>query len=590
MNPESLRAQLLAQSPAPTEQQQGAIFAPELEFLLRAAPGSGKTWTACRRYVWRAAKWPHTAGGIALLSYTNIAVREFQDEIVSFGHSTLLSEPNYLGTLDSFVERFLIGPFGHLITGATSRPRLFQGVRPGDRNNSKLKCWTEIKDALRPIFAWDIRPAFENDGEVFRASKEWGRAKLERADALAALSALLTQGRYTHDQRAYWGYTLLRSRPHIAKHIAKCFPEIIVDEAQDTNVWLLEMLDILRSNGSKITLVGDPDQCIYSFAMADANGLKRVSAKWQIPERPLDVSFRCNDPIASAIKQFGTNASLKGRGDGGRDSRRAFVICETDADFRGSINAFQKALEVAGVPEASSTIVCRGSEDLRAMCGPNNFQNLQGIAKRLAEAAFCRESRRDFNNAYELVDGVLRELIWDDSKWTSLDNSPESEAAIKYRVSVWRFVKSKEGLPSVALPGKEWISTAKVRLAALIATLGAPAVANLGMRIKRNGLDDGQLANPLFDDKQACPRMRRETIHKVKGESIDAVLVLGSKKFWDSVVKGVSKGEDTEDRRVAYVAMSRARDLLVVSLPAAHHRKHVKQWNSWGFASLEMLI
>jgi ATP-dependent exoDNAse (exonuclease V) beta subunit len=72
----------------------------------------------------------------------------------------------------------------------------------------------------------------------------------------------------------------------------------------------------------------------------------------------------------------------------------------------------------------------------------------------------------------------------------------------------------------------------------------------------------------------------------VKGESIDAVLVLGSTKFWNSVVESVVSRDNSEDRRLAYVAMTRARHLLVVGLPASHFDKYVAEWTGWGFKVL----
>src|SRR3989304_709163 len=114
---EMLRVQIMAQNP--TDQQRDAIFADELEFLLRAAPGSGKTWTSCRRFIWRGANWPHSAGGLALLSFTNAAIREFQTATIKIGRRDLLSDPNYVGTFDAFVERFIISPFGHIISKGT---------------------------------------------------------------------------------------------------------------------------------------------------------------------------------------------------------------------------------------------------------------------------------------------------------------------------------------------------------------------------------------------------------------------------------------------------------------------------------------
>jgi DNA helicase-2/ATP-dependent DNA helicase PcrA len=101
----NLREQILAQNP--TDQQGDAIFADELEFLLRAAPGSIKTWTSCRRFIWRGANWPYSAGGLALLSFTNAAIREFHEATIKVGRRDLLSDPNYVGTFDAFVERFI---------------------------------------------------------------------------------------------------------------------------------------------------------------------------------------------------------------------------------------------------------------------------------------------------------------------------------------------------------------------------------------------------------------------------------------------------------------------------------------------------
>ena len=270
---ETLRDLILSQNP--TDQQRGAIFADELEFLLRAAPGSGKTWTSCRRFIWRGANWPYSAGGLALLSFTNVAIREFQESTIKVGRRDLLSDPNYVGTFDAFVERFILTPFGHLIVGLSKRPKLFIAPRPGDWNNEKLVTWAEFKGKKRiKVPAWQIipYPDLDNNKTYFKASQEFGGQKVEFSRH-NPVTELLSLGFYTHAQRVYWVCRLLFARPYIAELIARRFPEIIVDEAQDTNVWLLVLLNFLRSKGAKITLVGDPDQCIYEFSMADATSL-----------------------------------------------------------------------------------------------------------------------------------------------------------------------------------------------------------------------------------------------------------------------------------------------------------------------------
>ena len=151
------------------------------------------------------------------------------------------------------------------------------------------------------------------------------------------------------------------------------------------------------------------------------------------------------------------------------------------------------------------------------------------------------------------------------------------------KLAIWCFVKSQSGLPAVSLSGSEWILRLRQSLGKLLTELDIADAPNLGRKIRKTGLDDSQLKLPLFAAQTLFPPIRQETIHQVKGESIDAVLVLGSTKFFNAVVDSVSGGVSSEERRVAYVAMTRARHLLVVGLPAAHFDKHGKKWVGWGF-------
>lgn len=581
MEQQTLRQQILSHKP--TDQQQEAIFTEDTEFLLRASPGSGKTWTSCRRFIWRAEQWPHAVGGLALLSFTNVAIQEFQIAARKLGRAHLLSDPNYLGTFDAFVERYILGPFGHLLTGASKRPRLFLSPRPGDRSNNNLKTWVPAATGTKqPVYAWDITPHLVDQKVRFKSSTESGAKTLDLSKS-NPVNELLKLGYYSHSQRAYWACQVLFRRPHIAKRLAMRFPEIIIDEAQDTNAWLMILLNYLRTHGSRITAVGDPDQCIYSFAMADATALPALKDKWGIPEKPLSKSFRCNDPIADAVRHIGGNLEFTGRGDPGSSVARAFIVREPSSEFTHSVAQFQNARELALIPERSSAIICRAHTQLQSVRGQINFTKLQGIAKVLAEAAFLRDCRKDFKTAFNRVRDCLRNLIWDDAKWKTFDEEPDVDFSREARVEMWRFVKSETGLPSVSLNGSDWVTLMKDRLVELIKRLGAEPVATLSQKLNKKGLEASQLTIPLFKNDSLFPAIRQETIHGVKGESIGAVLVVGSTAFWNSVLTSVTDGKSSEDRRLAYVAMSRACDLLVVSLPSVHFDKHHQTWVDWGF-------
>lgn len=580
---EALRDQILSQEP--TDQQKDAIFANESEFLLRASPGSGKTWTSCRRFIWRGANWSYSAGGLALLSFTNAAIREFHEATGEVGRRDLLSDPNYVGTFDAFVERFILTPFGHLISGSSKRPKLFMAPRPGDWKNKRLIVWTQLSKGVKlQVPAWQVIPYLDNGKYAYKASIDFGGNKLQ-STAYDAMKEFLSLGFYTHAQRVFWACRLLFDRPHIAELIAKRFPEIIVDEAQDTNVWLLILLNFLREKGTKITLIGDPDQCIYEFSMADATSLPALRDKWNISEKPLSQSFRCNNQIASAVRYIGGNSAFTGCGDGKGESHRAFVIREPAEGFH-SVTEFQRIIGHAKISERASAILCRAHQQLESIRGETNYTNLKGMTKQLAQAAFFRDCRKDYKRAFQIVVSSVRSISEDSGLWERIDEHPDSEEARRVTLAIWRFVKYQTGLPSMSLSGYEWIMQLRQSLGKLLSQLVGGELPSLAQKIKKTGLDENKIKLPLFSAQALFPSIRQETIHQVKGESVDAVLVLGSTKFFNAVVDSVSSGVTSEERRVAYVAMTRARHILVLGLPAAHFDKRHEKWSQWGFGML----
>ena len=96
---------------------------------------------------------------------------------------------------------------------------------------------------------------------------------------------------------------------------------------------------------------------------------------------------------------------------------------------------------------------------------------------------------------------------------------------------------------------------------------------NVGRRLAAKELKEEALNAGLDLAAQNGQRIRAETVHQVKGESIDAVLYIAG----TAAAKAMINGVDTEDGRVGYVAVTRARDLLWVAIPNATLTQSVKK-------------
>ena len=88
----------------PTEAQLDLINA-DGSRLVEACPGAGKTRTIVARYHRVASE--SERRGVALLSFTNAAIDEVRRRCPD---PTLLEGPNFVGTFDSFINRFITGP------------------------------------------------------------------------------------------------------------------------------------------------------------------------------------------------------------------------------------------------------------------------------------------------------------------------------------------------------------------------------------------------------------------------------------------------------------------------------------------------
>src|SRR5439155_10467045 len=187
--------------------------------------------------------------------------------------------------------------------------------------------------------------------------------------------------------------------------------------------------------------------------MADATSLTALRDKWNIPEKPLSQSFRCNNQIAAAAVNIAGNSFFAGCGDGKNDHHRPFVVKEPEKGFVRSVTKFQSALERAGINERDCAILCRAHHELESIRREAMYTNLQGLTKELAQASFFRDCRKDYRRALQIVERSVRSITEESGLWEKVDEQPDSDDARRVTLAIWRFVKSTAALPSVSLSG-----------------------------------------------------------------------------------------------------------------------------------------
>ncbi len=73
------------------------------------------------------------------------------------------------------------------------------------------------------------------------------------------------------DLLLYWSY--LVAEPEFAMEIGSWFDHVLVDEYQDTNLVQAQILNALKPDGCGVTVVGDDAQSIYSFRAAEVENI-----------------------------------------------------------------------------------------------------------------------------------------------------------------------------------------------------------------------------------------------------------------------------------------------------------------------------
>lgn len=296
------------------EAQREAVSAPPGHCLVLAGAGSGKTRVLTHRIGWLHAVEGVPLHGILAVTFTNKAAAEMRQRIAA----TLGVETRglWVGTFHGIAHRLL-----RLHWQEAGLPEGFQILDADDQTRLVKRVCAELDldEARFPPrqVAWWInarkdegqRPQHLQVGagdfmgrEMLRAYAEY-EARCRRAGLVDFAEILLR------------AHETLRDHDALLAHYRHRFRQLLIDEFQDTNTVQYAFVRLLAGDSGQVFIVGDDDQAIYGWRGARVENVQRVLADYPGTRTlKLEQNYRSTGTIlAAANAVIGHNTDRLGK-------------------------------------------------------------------------------------------------------------------------------------------------------------------------------------------------------------------------------------------------------------------------------------
>jgi superfamily I DNA/RNA helicase len=562
--------------------QQRAVVDAEGNFLLLACPGSGKTRSAAER-VARLSANPGTK--VAVCSYTNVGADRL-GAVLRDDLRVILGPEHFLGTIHAFLIRYVLAPFGHLF-GGDAHP-----VIRTDDDWPDLPVYGDHKQRVR----LDHFRRAPDDSLVLPQVPRGVQGTPE--EVIASVGArvrdykknlFFKHGLLTADDAMWATMKILQRKPDIARSVAFRFDELLLDEAQDTSELQLECLKLLHATGSlsSLVLVGDLEQSIFSFQGASAEGCRNLAKDCGLELMELTENHRSSQRICDVAIHFCTREKADTAVGPEKDCDIApELIVYPHKDPASTIDVFRDRLAMHDIPVTETAVLARGHaiiEQLNGETTPKEVKARHALIGHLAAASAAGSlTRHHVRSAQRLIS---------DSAWgihpDQLDDQQRAEARAAGHALLL-------GLPHVTGDLREFMLNARTVLSEVVSTIVAKPKSTAGQLLPAGPKMAEYDAAAVF--APPARGLTARTVHSFKGEDSDAVMVVvrrfhasdptSQMELFRAVVAGEAVApEKEEERRVMFVALTRARRYCLVALPDDRHGREVAgQCADLGFA------
>lgn len=546
--------------------------------VLCAVPGSGKTFIVTQKIIKYLKNWHLPYCGIAALSFTNVASDEIRNQLSNTNYAySNIGYPHFVGTLDSFINNFILLRFGYLMQKENrTRPIIVH------ENFSKLAF--QSKDAFCHKQMCTQHPEWFH----WSTTKLLKEGKPIDCDVLSKPCldykiSLIKRGIVFQREAPALSLLLMKKYPEIAKEIAYRFPVIIVDEAQDTSFEQMQILECLADAGVQtLILVGDPDQSLYEWRDATPEYFqsKMNDKKWHCMY--LTYNFRSSQLICNAVQPFSSILSKDRKSPAVAKGENANFNCKPIllqvSKGKSKEDIIERFLDLCAekgifVSPQNIAILTRGKIHSDIISDAWKTPETELLAK--ASYLWHSSSRKE---AYQICEKVIYEIEIGNS--INLSNKELTDIAEKeFTSNLWKqkVIHLLKSLPKPTLSLDDWKDQMIMSIDKLITSSNlkpldnksAKDIIKIKTRDKKHPNFRNQKIKEYFE-KRIELKYLLSSVHGVKGETFDSVLlIVDSIKGQNTLTPKVLNNDnvDSELIRIAYVAMTRPRKVLVVSIP-----------------------
>lgn len=276
-------------------QQKEAILYSKGPLLVLAGAGSGKTRVITNKFAYLVKKKQYHISNIFTVTFTNKAADEMKERICQFLGQDL--KHAWIGTFHSQCNKILrkeIKALGYkpdfsiydeddrcnLIRHILKELKMYEALYKGVASRISM-----LKSSL-------ISPEeFLSRGDGFSFDEKLGRVYLKYKDELKRCNAL------DFDDLIMLTVKLFEENPRLLVKYQDTFPYVLVDEFQDTNHAQYRLLKLLASSTKNICVVGDDDQSIYKFRGADVSNILNFEKDFSAKIIKLEQNYRSTQNI-----------------------------------------------------------------------------------------------------------------------------------------------------------------------------------------------------------------------------------------------------------------------------------------------------